>query len=292
MSAADADLGEPPIAQNAVFDIKIRELVVLRRVHLTGRMVRVTLGGPGIAGFESHLPDEHVKLVFPDPETGVTRPPEQDGDHLHWPKPFPPTREYTVRRYDAAAGEVDFDFVTHEGGLAATWALTAEPGSTLWVAGPRPGPVVPPEFGFLVLVADETGLPAVARWLSELPDDARGAAAVEVADAADEQDLRVPDGFTLTWLHRGGPATGHSPLLGDFVRGLTLPSDTFTYVWAGGEAGSVKPVRTWARAQGIGKGQSNISGYWRRGTSNQVPTSLLGRLRADVRHLVEHVTER
>jgi NADPH-dependent ferric siderophore reductase len=26
----------------------------------------VILGGPGTAGFESHAPDEHVKLIFPD----------------------------------------------------------------------------------------------------------------------------------------------------------------------------------------------------------------------------------
>ena len=56
-----------PRARWAEWPIKIRELEVLRREHLTPRMVRVTLGGPNVAGFESHLPDEHMKLVFPDP---------------------------------------------------------------------------------------------------------------------------------------------------------------------------------------------------------------------------------
>lgn len=35
---------------------RIREVEVLRRTPLTPRMVRVTFGGPGLAGFESHTP--------------------------------------------------------------------------------------------------------------------------------------------------------------------------------------------------------------------------------------------
>jgi len=266
--------GPPPEAAWNDFAIKIRELTVLRRTYVTPRMVRITLGGENADGFESHTPDEHCKLVFPDAETGRTRPPVQDGDHLHWPHPFPPTREYTVRRYDAAAREVDFDFVVHDGGLAANWAVTCEIGSTLWVAGPRPCLVPSPDFGFHVLLGDETALPAIARWLEELPDDARGVAAVEVADAAEEQDLRVPDGVELTWLHRNGAAPGSTRLLGDFAETLTLPDEAWTYVWAYAEAGCIKPVRRWARAQGVGKKQSDIGGYWKAGRDNSVQAVL------------------
>lgn len=274
-----------PQSRWAEWPIKIRELDVLRREYVTQRMVRVTLGGPGLPGFESHLADEHVKLVFPDPNTGTTRAPVQDGDHLDWPSPFPPTRDYTVRRYDpkdGEAGEVDFDFVVHEGGLASDWAQHAPIGSSIWVAGPRPSRIVPPEFGFHVLVGDETALPAIGRWLEELPGDARGVAVVEVADPAEEQPLRVPDGFSLTWLHR---SDGSAPTLGDFVGGLTLPDDTATYVWAAGEAGELKPVRRWARSRGVGgKGQCDIGGYWRRGSTGGVSTTRRERLGHAVAH--------
>ncbi|GAA4975085.1 siderophore-interacting protein [Kineococcus glutinatus] len=283
---AGAPAGVAPQATWARWDITIRELVLLRREHVTPRMLRLTLGGPGIAGFESHLPDEHCKWVFPDPGTGVTRAPEQDGDHLRWPTPFPPTREYTVRRYDAAAGEVDFDVVLHDGGVAATWARTAGIGSTLWVAGPRPSRVVPPEFGFHVLLGDETALPAIGRWLEEVPAGVRGVAAVEVADAGEEQDLRVPEGWTLTWLHRDGAPAGSLDLLGEFAEGVALPQDTWTYVFAAGEAGCLKRVRRWARAQGVGRGQSDIAGYWKRGRSNAVDDVL-----ADPEHDEDRDTE-
>ncbi|GAA3398322.1 siderophore-interacting protein [Cryptosporangium minutisporangium] len=275
-----------PRATWASFDIKIRELELRKRTPITPRMLRLTLGGPGMAGFESHLADEHVKLVFPDRDTGVTRPPTQDGDHLDWPDPMPPVRDCSVRRYDRAAGEIDLDVVLHDVGLAATWARTAPLGSSIWVAGPRPGRVVPPAFGFHVLLGDETALPAIARWLSELAPSTRAVAAIEVADADEEQPIECHDGAQLTWLHRNGAPAGSTDLLGRYVESVTLPSDTHTYLWAAGEAGCLKPVRRWARAHGLGKDQSDISGYWRRGAAQDAPESLGERARHAVAHLL------
>lgn len=87
-----------------MYPIKIRRLDVLDRRYVTLKMVRLTVGGDQIEGFESHQSDEHVKLVFPDPDTGDTRFPTQDGDHLDWPRPFPLTRDYTIRSFDREAG--------------------------------------------------------------------------------------------------------------------------------------------------------------------------------------------
>lgn len=283
---------EGPRSHWAEFDIKIRELTVLRRTLVTPRMVRVTLGGPNLEGFESHLPQEHVKLVFPDEDTGITRHPTQDGTHLDWPRPFPPTRDYTIRRYDAAAREVDLDFVVHEGGRASTWAQTAEVGSTIWVAGPRPDLVVPPEFGFHVLLGDETALPAIGRWLEELPQDARGIAAVEIHDDAERQDLRVPAGVSLHWLSRDGRRAGSTSLLGDFAASLVLPEDEHVYVFAQGEAGCIKPVRRWARSLGFAKHNSDIGGYWKAGKDSGVPTALSARIANEARHRLDHLLRR
>lgn len=279
-----------PRAELAQWPIKIRELTVLRREQVTPGMVRLTLGGPNLAGFESHIPDEHCKLVFPDPDTGITRAPVQDGDHLDWPRPFPIARDYTVRRYDAVAQEVDFDFVVHRGGVASEWAQHCEVGSTIWVAGPRPSLVVPPDFGFLVLLADETGLPAVGRWLEEWPTGTRGVVAVEVDGPEEEQDLPVPDGVRLHWLHREGAGRGTTTMLADFAQSVELPEETHSYVWAAGEAIGLKPVRRWARATGHGKHQADVTGYWRRGVPQEdlaTPT-LLDR----ARHALDHLLRR
>lgn len=288
------DVGEKPRNSWAEWDIKIRELEVLGREHVTPRMVRLTLGGPGMDGFESHIADEHCKLVFPDADTGETRAPVQNGSRLAWPTPFPTCRDYTIRRYDAEAAEIDIDFVVHPGGVASEWAQSAEIGSPIWLAGPRPAMVVPPEFGFLVLLGDETALPAIGRWVEELPTGARGIVAVEIAGPEEEQKLSVPDGVSLTWLHRDGAAPGSTTLLADFVDTIELPSDVHTYVWAGGEALSLKPVRRWARATGHTKHQSDISGYWRRGVTQEElekPT-LVDRVAHKVEHAVAHLLRR
>ncbi|KRF19786.1 hypothetical protein ASG90_20385 [Nocardioides sp. Soil797] len=287
-------LGEAPRNSWAEWDIKIREVVVLERRQLTPKMVRLTLGGPDMDGFESHIADEHCKLVFPDADTGETRAPVQDGARLAWPSPFPTCRDYTIRRYDAVAGEIDIDFVVHAGGVASEWAQSCEIGSTVWLAGPRPAMVVPPEFGFLVLLGDETALPAIGRWLSEMPADARGVVAVEIDGPAEEQELPVPAGVTLTWLHRDGAAPGSTTLLGDFASSIELPSDVHSYVWAGGEAISLKPVRQWARSTGHTKHQSDITGYWRRGVTQEEleKPSLLDRVVHRVEHTVAHLLGR
>jgi len=281
-----------PQAYYPEFDIKIRELQVLRRTSVTPRMVRVTLGGPNLDGFESHVAYEHVKLVFPDPDTGITRYPTQDGDHLDWPRPFPPTRDYTIRRYDAEAQQIDIDFVVHPGGRASEWAQTCEIGSTLWVAGPRPDLMIPPAFTFLVILGDETALPAIGRWLEEWPEGTRGVVAVEIHDDEERQDLPVPDGVTLTWLSREGAPAGSTTLLGDFARSIQLPTDEHVYVFAQGEAGCIKPVRTWARAHGFGKGNSDIGGYWRVGKKGEVPATATARLVARTRHRLDHLLGR
>src|SRR5690606_41431860 len=124
------------------YRIAIRELVVLRTEPLTPTLIRLTLGGPGIEGFESHVPEEHVRLIFPD-EDGQLRLPEANGDVLRWPRPFPVSREYTVRRFDPDAGELDVDVAVHRGGGASDWAEAVEPGARVPAAGP-PGGVAAP----------------------------------------------------------------------------------------------------------------------------------------------------
>ncbi len=254
----------------------MRELVVLRRESVTPRMVRVVLGGPQAAGMVGLTPDEHVKLVFPDAD-GATRPPvlAEDGETLVWPRPFPPFREYTIRRLDAVSGEVWIDFVVHPGGLASDWAQRAEPGDTLWLTGPRPTDPVPPELDLHVLLADHTALPAVARWLEELPEHVHAEVAVLVPDAGEEQELAVRPGVRVTWFHLDDPevADAGDDVLGAHLAALELPAERKVFLWAAGEAGVLKPIRRWARAHGFARGTCDIAGYWRKERTTAVRTS-------------------
>lgn len=274
-----------PRAQLERWPIRIRELTVLRRQQLTPRMVRLTLGGDNMAGFESHISDEHVKLVFVSSEEDLKRVPTQDGDKLHWPRPFLPMWDYSVRRYGRDDAEIDIDFALHDGGVASAWAQSAQLGSTVWVAGPPRGMRVPDAFTWRAYLGDETALPAIARTVSELPREVRGVVVVEVEDEAERQDLDVPEGMEVRWLYRHRQAAGTTGQLAQAARGIEIPHGGGAYVWYGGEQGAIKPLRAWVKAAGLSNGEFDLTGYWRRGkTGNQITAGDVLRAVKEVLH--------
>jgi NADPH-dependent ferric siderophore reductase len=248
------------------FPVRIRKAEVVRTTRLTPTMIRLTVGGPGAEGFESAIFDEHVKLIFPDPDSGELRLPTPDGDELDWPRPFPTSREYTVRAHRPADREIDIDFVLHDAGLASDWVVAARPGDAVHIAGPPGGYRVADDYDFYILVADETALPAAARWLAQMPRTHRGVAYLEVAGPSSEQPLAGPPGMQVVWLHGGGRATD---LLERAARGTLIPGGATVFVWVAGEAGAIKPLRRWVRDElGLSKDHSSITGYWKRGQAD------------------------
>ncbi|WP_424186745.1 siderophore-interacting protein [Actinokineospora sp. G85] len=252
-------------AEKVGYPIRVRAVEVVRTAMVGSGLLRVTLGGPGTGGFEAHAPDEHVKLLFPEPD-GTLRLPEQDGNMLRWPRPAPTSREYTVRRYDPATAELDIDVALHGGGLGSDWARSAGPGAVVHVAGPPGGLIVPHDYDRYLLAGDLTALPAIARWLEELPRTAAGWAFIEVADASEEIELSAPEDVEVHWLHRGDVPAGSTTLLADAVRTVEARAGERRYAWVAGEAGSIKPLRRWVRDElGLAKADHDITGYWKRG---------------------------
>ncbi|MEU2835877.1 siderophore-interacting protein [Streptomyces sp. NPDC007076] len=255
-------------AEKVGYPIGIRETEVVRVTTVGAGLLRVTLGGAGTEGFQAHSPDEHVKLIFPDPD-GTLRLPEPNGAMLSWPRPALVSREYTVRRYDQAAGEIDIDVAAHDGGLASDWARAARPGDVMHLAGPPGGLIVPHAYDRYLLAGDITALPAIARRLEELPRSAKGWAFVEVVDAAEEIELSAPEGVEVRWLHRGDLPAGTGDALERAVTAVTVPEGERVYVWVAGEAGQIKPLRRWARDElRLDRADHDITGYWKRGVAD------------------------
>jgi NADPH-dependent ferric siderophore reductase len=100
----------------------------------------------------------------------------------------------------------------------------------------------PGEHRDLLLVADETALPALTRILADLDPGYRGHAFVEVPSNADKLAFDVPDGFEICWLTRDGAEHGRR-LVEEVRRHLGLgpldpsslpaevPSDLDVEVW-------------------------------------------------------------
>ncbi|WNB85047.1 siderophore-interacting protein [Cellulomonas sp. ATA003] len=118
---------------------------VLRTERIAPAMVRVVLGGPGLAGYRpSPCADSYVKAVFPPSSAPTDLPLDAEGrvdlEALSAVLPADEPvrlRTYTVRAWDEAARELTLDFVVHgDAGLAGPWAAAARPGDTLPLLGP------------------------------------------------------------------------------------------------------------------------------------------------------------
>ncbi|GAA4098087.1 siderophore-interacting protein [Actinomadura miaoliensis] len=230
---------------------------VVRTQWITPHMIRVVLGGEGLARFAAgEFTDHYVKLLFPRP--GVVYPEPFDMEEIRARLPreqWPSTRTYTVRAWDPDARELTIDFVHHgDRGLAGPWAANARPG----------GAYAPsPEAGWHLLAGDESALPAIAASLERVPRGAPTRVFIEVDGPAEEQELTTPGDARIEWLHRGGGEVGQA--LVRAVRALDFPGDQ-VHAFVHGEAQFVRDLRRHLRVErGIPLERLSISGYWRRG---------------------------
>lgn len=244
--------------------LKLRLLQVARVHDVTPHLRRVTLAGEDLHDFVSASFDDHVKLFFPAP--GEERPElpalGPNGVEFREGVPRPLMRDFTPRRYDHHARELDLEFALHDAGPATEWAARARPGDWLGVGGPRGSLVIGTGFDWHLLIGDESALPAIARRLEELPATTQAIAVIEVDDAAAQPVLRSAAALALHWVHR---RAGDD--LVQTLRGLTLP-DGQGYAWAAGEGARMRAVRACLIDDlGLDKRQLRASAYWKQGAA-------------------------
>lgn len=251
---------------------RARAAEVVRAFRVTPRMIRVVLGGPGLADFAvGEFSDAYVKLLFPPPGAGYSHPFDPDAIEAERPRAeWPVTRTYTVRRWDPTSGELTLDVVYHgDEGLAGPWAAAAQPGDAISFFGPGGGYTPDPEAAWHLFVGDESALPAIATSLERVPAGVAAHVYVEVEDASEEQVLESRGDVTITWVHRSTDDRAPGAALASAVRDAVFP-DGHVHAFVHGDAGSVREIRRHLRAErGIAREAMSVSGYWRRGRTDE-----------------------
>jgi NADPH-dependent ferric siderophore reductase len=288
--------------------------------RLTPTYVRVELASPDLADFgvDGPLLDQRIKLVFPNAAGELS---SFEGADASWfgswlERPVEDRgamRTYTVRSVLGSGEDTRLvvDIALHEPpcGPGSLWAGSAGVGDRLILLGPRRGVpyggiefAPPASSSRLLLVGDETALPAIAAILADLPATARGAAYVEVPVTGDLQDLSAPPGVAVTWLPRNG-AERSARLIAAVTEHLGTPApvavvdpdeidpdlwETPTYsssgeeiapspaastwgglyAWIAGESAMVTTLRRHlVKDLGVDRSQVAFMGYWRVGVS-------------------------
>lgn len=243
---------------------RYRLLDVRKVERITPRMVRVTLGGEELSDFVNNGSDQRIKLCLPQPGQPVPLGRTRAEVYALPPDQQPKQRTYTVRSFDEQRQELAVDLVVHEhGGPGSSWAATVQPGSQIVTVGPSPSYQPQPDADPLVLVGDETALPAMAAIVEELPAGRPVKVFAEVADAAEEQQIGSAADVEWTWLHRDGTPPGESSLLVDAVRNADLGANP--HVWVGAEADVVHQLREHCQRElGLDRRRLYALAYWRR----------------------------
>jgi NADPH-dependent ferric siderophore reductase len=256
---------------------------VVRTEQLTPHLVRVVLGGEG---FDTFTPndntDSYVKIAFVPDRVDVSALPQpltMDSFNELPAEDQPTVRTYTVRRVDAERREISIDFVVHgEHGVAGPWAASAVPGQPAYVTSPNGAYAPDPAADWHLFAGDEAAIPAISTALEALPDNAIGQVFIEVAGPEDEIALKAPDGVEVRWIYRGGRADlvledaagDNAPLIAAVKEADWLPGQVQVFIH--GEAQAVMHnLRPYIRKErGVdAKWASSISGYWRRGRTEE-----------------------
>ncbi|WP_238006509.1 siderophore-interacting protein [Dactylosporangium sp. AC04546] len=262
-----------------VYPLTLRELQVARIEDVSPWLRRVTLVGDQLGAFTSASGhpqpafrsegfDDSVRLhpAYPG-ETEPVLPVQKDGRLEFGKDPRPLSKQYTVRRFDPQLRELDIDFVRHGTGVATTWAYRAKPGDRLHISGPPAAHGFPAGADWLLVLGDETALPAIARLLDEWPAGRQALVFIEIADDGHRAPLAAPPGVRVTWLPRGGAEAGTTTVLLDAVRDAewwtSYPGQP--YAWLAGETGTVRDLRRYlVEERGLPKVDVEFTGYWKR----------------------------
>lgn len=247
---------------------------VIRTERVSPSFQRVTLASADLVGFDWQGLDHWFRLFFPlQPGTELTLP-EVKG--RQWWKAYlaipedqrPHCSNYTVAAHrrlgDIAELDIDVVLHWHDGKLSgvAAWSAHAEVGSPVGLLDQGVLFDPPSDTDEYVLVADESGFPALRGILRDLPPDAVGTAIIEVPAEDDVTVLAAPAGVDVQWVPRDvtGELVGERAL--QALQGCQV-SRPNAYAFVVGESGLATQGRRTLHKAGLPKNRITFSGFWK-----------------------------
>ncbi|MCO5114725.1 MAG: siderophore-interacting protein [Bdellovibrionaceae bacterium] len=252
-------------------DVKIRKLTVTQIMPLSPLFTKITFFSEDLKDFVTASPDDHVKVFFPDPETGHYSIPRlgPEGLQTEEGQPEPLMRDYTPLNYNSKNKTLELIFFMRDKGAGALWAQKAKEGDELFIAGPRGSFVLSYIFDWYLILTDESGLPSLQRRLQEMPKDAKGLVLAEISktsDAIKVQTQNTPQGIEIQWLERttGQKSTGSSDIFLQSLNNFTKPEGN-GFVWIKTESYVALQLKNYILQNNITKDEwIKASGYWKR----------------------------
>ena len=233
---------------------KMRMTQVSAIEDISPHMRRIMLKGADLHDFPAEQESAHVKTIFPQP--GQTQP--RLGLYLGAKKWM---RSYTVRAFDNHNKTLTVDFAVNDHqGLATNWASEAKVGDYLGIAGPGPTKHTDLDAAWHLMVADITGLPALAAILEKLPKKARGFAFIQVPSKADTQTISSPKGIKVNWIINSNP--NDNKLLNEVMKVNWQPGEPSIFIAT--QSRHMKAIKAFVKKQpGYNKSKTYASGYWK-----------------------------
>ncbi|MGW5877567.1 siderophore-interacting protein [Nocardiopsis terrae] len=247
---------------------------VVRAERTTDHFVTVTFGGPDLARFEFLGLDQCVRVFLRRPGQERLTLPDSDADgwypeYREMPDEVRPyVRNYTMRRFDPEALELDVEFVAHaDGGPASTWAASATVGDEVGLFPEGIYYLPPSEADWHLLVGDESAVPALLSIVEQAPRDLRAQVYLEVPSPRDVRPVKAPPGVEVHWLPREDAHAVPGRLALETVRSGPLPKGR-PYCWVAGENGLPTGLRrALVREHEVAKDDITFVGYWRAGVA-------------------------
>jgi NADPH-dependent ferric siderophore reductase len=240
------------------------QAVVVGAQDITPQMRRVRLSCADVAPFVGG--DMHVRILVPPKGRLPVWPGYRSDGRIAWPDGDEAllVRPYTIRTIDIERRELWIDVFQHSAAGVATpggdFARDAQAGDVVALLGPGSGSL--PKARSLLMIGDESALPAIARIAAEVEAGTEIRAIIEVIDAAEEQPLPSAGRLDIRWLHRRSDRGQQAGQLLTEAKAAIATTSGSTFIWAACEKDDVRAIRSLLKQRGHDKKNMYVAWYW------------------------------